>query len=98
MGVTIAGSVIIATLTFGASLDALVAQPRLYGWNWNYQISSSGFGYADIPQRAVGQLLDRDPSVVAWTGVYFAELQIDGQTVPVIGTSPSASVGPPTLS
>jgi FtsX-like permease family len=36
--------------------------------------------------------------VAAWTGVYFGTLKIDGQTVPVIGASPHAPVGPPVLS
>ena len=98
MGVTIALTVIVSTLTFGASLDSLVSHPALYGWNWNYELSSPYFGYYDIPQKAVDQLLAHDRYVAAWTGVYFGELQIDGFTEPVIGTSSSPAVGPPILS
>jgi hypothetical protein len=36
--------------------------------------------------------------VAAWTGIYFATLKIDRLTVPVIGASPNAPVGPPILS
>jgi hypothetical protein len=98
VGVAIALTVIVSTLTFGASLNSLASHPALYGWNWNYEFSSSGFGYFDIPQGPVDQLLAKDPYVAAWAGVYFGELQIDGLTEPVIGTSPSTSVGPPILS
>jgi len=98
VGVAIAFTVIVSTLTFGASLNSLASHPALYGWNWNYELSSSGFGYFDIPQGPVDQLLAEDHYVAAWAGVYFGELQIDGLTEPVIGTSPTASVGPPILS
>jgi hypothetical protein len=98
MGVTIALTVIVSTLTFGASLDSLVSHPALYGWNWSYELSSPYFGYYDIPQKAVDQLLAHDPYVAAWTGVYFGELQIDGFTEPVIGVGSSPAVGPPILS
>lgn len=33
----------------------------------------------------------------AWTGVYFSTLRIDGVSVPVMGGSPNAPVGPPIL-
>ena len=36
--------------------------------------------------------------MATWSGVYFADLKIDGQTVPVIGGSPGATVQPPVLS
>jgi ABC-type antimicrobial peptide transport system permease subunit len=97
-GVAIALTVIVSTLTFGTSLNSLASHPALYGWNWNYEFSSSGFGYFDIPQGPVDHLLAHDHYVAAWAGVYFGELQIDGLTEPVIGTSPTASVGPPILS
>jgi hypothetical protein len=35
-----------------------------------------------------------DPAVAAWTGIYFATFNIDGLTVPVIGASLNAPVGP----
>ena len=39
VGAALAVIVLIATVTFGASLDHLVSTPRLYGWNWNYALS-----------------------------------------------------------
>ena len=97
-GVVLAVAVIAGTLTFGASLNALVSHPRLYGWNWDVELSSNGFGYSDIPDGALRAQLGADHSVAAWTGVSFGELPIDGVTLPVIGLRPGASVQPPVLS
>ncbi|MFZ0079749.1 MAG: FtsX-like permease family protein, partial [Trebonia sp.] len=38
------------------------------------------------------------PEVAAWTGVWFGTAQIDGVTVPVLGTDTNAPVAPPLLS
>jgi MacB-like periplasmic core domain/FtsX-like permease family len=97
LGAALAMLVVIATVTFGTSLNTLVSHPALYGWNWNYELESAeGGGY--IPEHEASQLLSRDPDVAAWTGVYFDSLRIDGQTVPIIGESPPSPVGPPVQS
>jgi hypothetical protein len=94
VGAALAMMVVIATVTFGASLNTLVSHPALYGWNWNYELDSVvGGGY--IPSHEANQLLSHDPDVAEWTGVYFDSLRIDGQTVPIIGESPPSQVGPP---
>src|SRR5262249_28606756 len=95
LGAALAMMVAVATVTFGASLDPLVSHPRLYGWNWTYALISGG--PTVIPRSPAAALLDHDPAVAAWTGVYFATLTMDGLTVPVIGASPNAPVGPPVL-
>jgi hypothetical protein len=96
LGATLAVVVIIATVVFGSSLSSLVSHPRLYGWNWNYALIAGG-GPGDIPATQSAALLDHDPSVAAWSGYWFGNLQIDGLTVPVLGGSPGASVAPPIL-
>jgi len=96
LGATLAVVVIIATVVFGSSLNSLVSHPRLYGWNWNYALIAGG-GVGDIPAAPSAKLLDHDPSVAAWSGYWFGNLQIDGLTVPVLGGSPGASVTPPIL-
>ena len=78
VGAVLAVVVVVATLTFGSGLNTLDSHPALYGWNWNYAISTSGG--RDFPPA--GRLLDHDPDVAAWTGFNFASVQIDGQTVP----------------
>jgi hypothetical protein len=97
IGTTAAIIVLVGTVTFGASLNSLVSHPALYGWNWNYELDTpEGGGYIDAHQAT--QLLGEDPDVAAWTGVYFDSLQVDGLTVPIIGATPNAPVGPPVLS
>jgi FtsX-like permease family/MacB-like periplasmic core domain len=95
LGAALAMIVTVATLTFGASLDTLVSHPALYGWNWTYALSAGNPTYISRPRAAA--LLDHDRSVAAWTGVYFATFKMDGLTVPVIGASLRAPVGPPVL-
>lgn len=97
LAVALAVLVATTTITFGASLDHLVSRPSLYGWNWNYEILAGG-GSADLPQHQISNLLAHDPAVAAWSGVYFASLEIDGQLIPVLGASPGATVVPPLLS
>jgi putative ABC transport system permease protein len=96
LGAALAMIVMIATVTFGASLDTLVSHPALYGWNWTYALSADNPTY--ISRQRAAALLDHDPAVAAWTGIYFDTFKIDGLTVPVIGASPNAPVGPPVLS
>ena len=97
IGTLLAFVVVVSTLTFGASLQFLVAHPNLYGWNWNYILSGGG-GSGDIPRAAATRLLTHDPLVGSWSGAYFDDLTMDGQSVPVIGETPGAAVQPPLLS
>jgi len=96
LGAALAVVVVVTTVTFSASLNALVSHPRLYGWNWDSIISAGG-GSGDIPQNRATQLLDHDPYVGSWSGVYSDDLHIDGQIVPVLGERPGTAVQPPVL-
>ncbi len=97
LGAVLAVTVVVATVTFGSSLDTLVSHPALYGWNWTYDMDGGG-GLGDIPGQAATKLLNADPLVTGWTGVYYSTLELDGANVPVLGTSPHAAVEPPLLS
>ncbi len=97
LGAILAVTVVVATVTFGSSLDTLVSHPALYGWNWTYDMDGGG-GLGDIPGQAAAKLLNADPLVRSWTGVYYSTLQFDGTNVPVMGTTPRAAVAPPLLS
>jgi hypothetical protein len=92
LGSVLAVLIATATLTFGSGLSTLVSHPALYGWNWNYALSSS----YHVPPQTVA-LLDRDPAVAAASGVSYSSAQIDGQTVPIILASRNARVTPPLL-
>jgi hypothetical protein len=97
VGAVVAVSVVVATLTFGSSLNTLVSRPALYGWNWTVVMSAAG-GVGVMPQAQTEKELNHDPDVAAWSGYDFAQLQVDGQTVSVLGTRPGAPVMPPLLS
>jgi hypothetical protein len=94
VGAVLAVTIVVATLTFGNSLNTLVTHPPLYGWNWDYAIVSNGDG---VPPQAA-KLLNTDPYVAAWSGVNFANAQADGVTIPIILTTLHAKVSPPLLS
>lgn len=98
LGAILALVVVVATVVFGSSLNTLVSHPRLYGWNWDYEMLGNYGGLADIPLPQTGQLLDRDRYVAAWSRASFGDLRIDGHDVPVLGTTPNAAVTPPVLS
>ena len=95
IGAVVAVVVVVATITFGSGLSTLGSHPALYGWNWSYAIDSPGG--SDVPPRAL-VLVDHDPDVAAWSDYNFADVQISGQTVPVLIGKPDATLGPPILS
>ena len=98
LGAVLAIVVVVATVVFGTSLSTLVSHPALYGWNWNYEMLGNYGGLADVPLPQTGPLLDRDPYVAGWSRASFDNLLIDGQSVPVLGTTPNAAVAPALLS
>jgi hypothetical protein len=85
--------VVSTSLTFGASLDALVSHPPLYGWNWNYALLGNFSGAEDLPAARTAALLDHDPDIAHWTAVYFSGITLDGDAnVPALATTPNSAV------
>jgi len=98
LGASLAVTVIVATVTFGASLSTLISRPALYGWNWNYALFSGFSGDEDLPANITSHLLARDPWVTQFSGAYFSHAVINGQPdLPVIGMAAGAPVQPPVL-
>jgi ABC-type lipoprotein release transport system permease subunit len=95
-GSFLAVMVTMAALIFGSSLQTLINTPRLYGWNWDVAMEANA-GYGDIPEPLADHLLSQDHSVAAFSGVYFETFALNGQGVPVLGTTPRATVQPPLL-
>ena len=93
VGATLAVILVTTTLTFSSGLHTLVSRPALYGWNWNYTLTSVN----DVPPAALAAL-HRDPDVAASTGYLPLSIQINGQTVPVLLGGTHATVAPPVLS
>ena len=98
LGSVIAVMVVTASITFGSSLSFLVSHPPLYGWGWDYALLSGFSAAENLPAAETASLLDHDPVVAHWAGVYFEHMSLDGQGVPVLATSPNAPVSPPLLS
>jgi len=96
LGATLAIIVVVSTVTFGASLNSLVSNPKLYGWNWDDLLGAGGSS-GNMPQAEATKLLNADPYIKAWSASYFSDLTIDGQVTPVMGERPGAAVQPPTL-
>ena len=97
LGAALAIVIVVATVTFGASLNALVSHPALYGWNWDYELTAQQGGV--VPGAHSAQLLRHDRDVAAWSGVLFGTLRVDD--LPVVATiaeRPGAAVAPPVLS
>ncbi|MGC2485289.1 MAG: FtsX-like permease family protein [Acidimicrobiales bacterium] len=92
-GIIVAVTLVATTLTFAGGLSALISRPSLYGWNWSYVLASSN----EVPSSSVA-VLKHHSRDVAFTGVNFADVQIDGVTVPVLLTGANAAVNPPLLS
>jgi len=97
LGSVLAVVVVVTSIIFGASLTGLVSHPRLYGWNWNYVLLSGFSGAEDLPAAQTAALLDHDPNVAHWAGVYFEDATIDGQQVGVLAVRPNAAVVPTPL-
>ncbi len=96
VGAAIALAALVASVTFGSSLHTLVAEPRLYGWNWDAALDA-GDGYGNIDPHRTAAILDRDPAVASWSGAYFGSDSIDGLDVPLIGMDGTSAVTPPIL-
>jgi len=96
-GAVLAMTMVTVTLTFGASLSTLVSHPALYGWNFDYALYAVQ-GWGPVPARWAGPLLARDRLVASTTGVYFATVQVDGQTVPAMAAPTDPAVAPSVLS
>ena len=93
-GTALAIVVVVAALTFASSLQTLVSHPPLYGWNWNYALDPTN----NLPPHTL-QLLGHDPDVAAWGGFDYNNVEIDGQTIPVLfARSRLEAVSPPILS
>jgi len=97
LGAVLAVVVIVTSVTFGASLDALVSRPALYGWNWNYALLAGFSGAEDLPAAQTAALFDHDRDVEHWSGAYFENVELDGHGVPALALAPGSKVEPTVL-
>jgi predicted lysophospholipase L1 biosynthesis ABC-type transport system permease subunit len=93
-GAVIAVAVLVAAITFGASLANLVHQPRLFGWDWDLAIVDQD-GYGNTRPGPTADILGNDPDIQAWGGAFFGSDQIDRQNLPLLGMDVDSTVRPP---
>ncbi len=98
LGAVVAVTVIVTSLTFASSLNALVSQPPLYGWNWNFALLAGFSAAENLPAAETAALLNHDPDVAHWAGAYFESIDLDGQSPPALAMRPDAAVRPSMLS
>ena len=55
----IAVVMMVTSITFGSSLNALVSRSALYGWNWDYALLAGFSGAENLPAAETAALLDR---------------------------------------
>ena len=97
LGAVLAVALVVTTLTFGNSLQTLVSNPALYGWNWTYILNPVGAGSGNVPHVAFS-LLQHDRYVAGYSGASFNNVEVDGQDLPFLVEDIDASVTPPLLS
>ena len=96
LGSSLAVALVVTTLTFGNSLQTLVSNPPLYGWNWTYILNPVGPGGGNVPHVAF-TMLKRDKDVAAYAGMSYNDILMDGQQVPFLIANENAAVTPPIL-
>ena len=97
LGSSLAVALVVTTLTFGNSLQTLVSNPSLYGWNWTYVLNPVGAGGGNVPHVAFS-MLKHDKDVAAYAGMSYNDMEMDGQEVPFLIANEDAAVTPPILS
>ncbi len=61
LGAVLAVAVVVTSITFGASLSALVSRPALYGWSWDYTLLAGFSGRRGPPRRPNGPIVEPRP-------------------------------------
>lgn len=87
---------LVTAFTFGNSLQNLIDEPRLYGWNWDALVGDVFF--EDLADQVVPPLSEAE-SVAGFSTITLTEADVGGVRVPTFGfESNSGSVFPPIVS
>jgi hypothetical protein len=98
LGSVAAVTAVVAAVVFNTSLGGLISHPARYGWNWDVVIQAEA-GYGAFTPGVMARLLQGQPAVTGWSEMAFTQLDVDGQSVPVLGIRRhGGSVQPPTTS
>jgi hypothetical protein len=95
LGTVLALAAVVATLVFGASLDRVIADPRLAGWTWDVAVGNPHSG--DTAAQAEPRLR-ANADLAGFTATALGDTGISGRDVPVVGIQPlRGHVAPPVL-
>ena len=100
IGAGLAIATVIAAGVFAASLDHLVSTPKLFGWNWDTQISVSPDAPPDQIEAArdsMVDLLDSSPAVARWGTVSLSDLTLARSPIAAVGIDRQRGAALPTL-
>ncbi len=94
-------AVVVGAGVFAASLDHLVSTPRLFGWNWDTQMSVNAQAAQPIPgvnaRADVVDLLESSDAVSEWGTVSLSDVTLDGVPMPAVGIDLERGGAVPTL-
>ena len=95
-GLVLAVAALSAALVFGASLDHLLTTPRLYGWNWDLEVTNYGSGNRPNLNPRAGSLA-ATPGVAALSiGTGGIPINV-GRLTEIGGLAVDGPVAPPVL-
>jgi ABC-type lipoprotein release transport system permease subunit len=101
IGAGLAIATVVAAGIFASSLDHLVSTPRLFGWNWDTEISVNAQTgqpvQGDNAREQVVDLLDSSPQVAKWGTVSLSDITLNGSAVPAVGVDRRRGGAVPTL-
>jgi len=104
LGAGLAIATVVAAGVFASSLDHLVSTPRLFGWNWDTEMSinaQDANGQPEPGQNArekVASLLESSsPVVEKWGTVSLSDVTLNGSSMPAVGVDLKRGAALPTL-
>jgi ABC-type lipoprotein release transport system permease subunit len=101
IGAGLAIATVVAAGVFASSLDHLVSTPRLFGWNWDTEMSVNAQEAQEVPgenaRDEVATLLDSSRHVAQWGTVSLSDITLEGSSLPAVGIDEERGDALPTL-
>lgn len=95
VGTTLSLAALVSALTFGSSLNRLLATPRLYGWDWDAVVGSP---FDEDTSEDVVPALTDERSVAEFASLSYAETAVGGVRARTFAFDPvKGSVLPPII-
>ncbi|MGQ0434613.1 MAG: FtsX-like permease family protein [Microthrixaceae bacterium] len=85
VGISVAVLALSATAVFATNVERLLTEPRLFGQTWDVSIDGQ---FNDLDSEALAEVAAHDPSLEAYAGGVYGEIEIGGVAVPAVGLDP----------